>query len=167
MKKMSILKSSVIMIAGLLSLSTAISAEKEAAPAKKVIHGEYQDWRLISVSHRNDKKTLRAILGNDKAIEAVRKDTLKAWPDGAVIAKVVWQESTHPNWADAVVPGDFAAAEAMIKDSKKFAKTGGWGFGFWKDGKLEMHPEEKSATCFACHTVVKDHDYVFTAPALK
>lgn len=166
MKKIQTLTLGLSMMAGLLSLSTAISAEKEtSSPAMQ--HAEYLDWRLLSVSHRNDKKTLRAILGNDIAIEAVRKGKLKTWPDGAVIAKVVWKESTHPNWADAVVPGDFAAAEAMIKDSKKFAKTGGWGFGFWKKGKLEMHPEEKSATCFACHTAVKDSDYVFTVPAMK
>ncbi len=166
MKKTQILTLGLSVIAGLLSLSAAVSAEKEDS-AKKVVHGEYQDWRLLSVSHRNDKKTLRAILGNDKSIEAVRKGKLKLWPDGAVIAKLVWKESTHPNWSEAVVPGDFAAAEAMIKDSRKFAKTGGWGFGFWKDGKLEMHSKEKSETCFACHTAVKDNDYVFTFPALK
>lgn len=161
------LKVGLSIIIGALALSTAIAADKKEVPAKKTTHGEYQDWRLLSVSHRTDKNTLRAILGNDKAIEFARKGKSKTWPDGAVIAKVVWKERAHPNWAAAVVPADFAAAEAMIKDSKKYASTGGWGFGHWVDGKLEMHPKETSDTCFACHIPVKDNDYVYTFPALK
>lgn len=123
---------------------------------------EYIDWRLLSVSHRNDKKTLRAILGNDIAIKATREKKTQPWTDGAVIAKLIWKERNHPNWGAAIIPGDFFAAEAMIKDSKKYASTGGWGFGHWVKGKLEMHSEEKSKTCFGCHTAVKDNDYVFT-----
>ncbi len=130
-------------------------------------YGEYQNWRLLGVSHRQDKKTLRAILGNDTAIEAARKAQTKTWPDGAVLAKIAWKENTHSHWPQAIIPGDFEKAEAMIKDSKKYASTGGWGFAYWEGKKLIMHPEAKAKECFACHTAVKDNDYVFTAPALQ
>jgi len=145
-------------------LSATVSAETKTA---KPVHGEYIDWRLLSVSHREDKKTLRAILGNDKAIAAARKDQTKPWPDGSVLAKVVWKESIHPNWAQAIVPGEFASAEAMVKDSKKYADTGGWGFGHWEGNKLVMHEEAKAKECFACHMPMKDNDYVYTFGALK
>ncbi len=148
-----------------LTLSAAVWAEGGAA--KKPGKAIYKDWRLIGLSHRLENKTLRAVLGNDTAIDAARAGTTKPWPDGTVLAKVVWKERQHPNWPQAVVPGDFAAAEAMIKDSKKYAATGGWGFAHWVDNKLEMHEPETSAKCFACHTPMKDNDYVFTFDALQ
>ena len=170
MIKIPFLKIGLSLIIGLLSFSTIVSAEKkvEKETVKEVLN-EYQDWRLISVSHRTDKKTLRAILGNDTAITFARKGEKKAWTDGSVIAKIIWKERAHPNWATAIVPDITEAhkAEAMIKDSKLYAKTGGWGFGHWVDGKLKMHPKKKSDTCFACHQMVKDNDYVFTFSGIK
>ncbi len=151
-------------IVGLLSISMPVIAEKAPAADSKKMQGEYIDWRLLGVSHRNDKKTLRAILGNDIAIKAARKSDMQVWPDGSIIAKLIWKESVHSNWPAAIVPGEFSGAEAMIKDSKKFASTGGWGFGAWQDGVLTMHSKEKSATCFACHVPMKAQDYVYTVP---
>jgi hypothetical protein len=55
----------------------------------------------------------------------------------------------------------------MIKNSKKFPETEGWGFGRWDGKTLVMNDKEQSATCFACHTVMKDHDYVYTFPTLQ
>ena len=150
----------------LLTLSNAY-AETPAAKADKPVHGEYKDWRVLGVSHRTEKNTLRSIVGNDKAIEAARGGKINPWPDGAVIGKIVWAERPHPNWPSAIVPGAFSKAEAMIKDSKKFAETGGWGFGHWEGTKLVMNDKEKTATCFACHAPMKDHDYVYTTPALR
>jgi hypothetical protein len=149
-------------------LSTTVVAEtKSTENTSKPVHGDYRDWRLLAVSHREDKKTLRAILGNDIAIEAARKDQTKPWPDGSILAKVVWKESTHPNWPMAIIPGEFASAEAMVKDSVKYAGTGGWGFGQWQAGKLVMHEEAKAKECFACHTPMKYNDYVYTFSALQ
>lgn len=149
-------------------LSTTVLAEpKLPEDAAKPVHGAYIDWRLLAVSHREDKKTLRAILGNDTAIAATRADQTKPWPDGSILAKAVWKESTHPNWPQAIVPGEFASAEAMVKDSVKYASTGGWGFGRWEAGKLVMHEEAKAKECFACHTPMKHNDYVYTFSALK
>lgn len=154
------------LIATLTVLSTSVTVLAKDK-AKDHAESEYKDWRLITVSHRQDNNTLRAILGNDKAIKAARSEKLKSWPDGAVIAKLVWKEQAHPNWAKAIVPGEFKAAEAMIKDSKKYATTGGWGFAHWVKGQLKMHDQKTSNKCFGCHTIVKDKDYVFNSNAVK
>jgi hypothetical protein len=152
----------------MLMTATYLHAETPAAKADKpVVHGEYKDWLTLSVSHRLDKKLVRSVLGNDIAIKAARAGNTKPWPDGSIIAKVGWKEKTHPNWPQAIVPGEFAGAEAMVKDSKKYAETGGWGFGHWEGDKLVMNDKEKSATCFACHTPMKDADYVYTVPQLQ
>jgi hypothetical protein len=150
-----------------LALSLPAFAEKAAEKPAKAVHGEYIDWPVLGVSHRLDKKTLRAIVGNDVAIKAARSGNTSPWPDGSVIAKLVWKEKTHPNWPQAIVPGEFDGAEAMIKDSKKYAETGGWGFAHWVGKDLVMHEKEKAAACFACHLPMKDADYVYTAPALQ
>ncbi len=144
-----------------LTLLAAIPASAEA-PAAKTEHGAYEDWRLLGVSHRLDKHYVRAILGNDAAIAAARSGKTKPWPDGTIIAKVSWKEQTHAQWPQAVVPGEFAGAEAMIKDAKRFAATGGWGFAHWEGKNLVMNDAEKSAACFACHTIRQEQDYVFT-----
>lgn len=149
----------VILTALFLGLSANAFADKPS--------GEYKNWRLLSVSHRTDKQTLRAILGNDTAIESARAGK-NVWTDGSILAKVKWKESTHANWSAAIVPGEFEAAEAMVKDSKKYTTTGGWGFGKWQDGNLVMFDETKSKECFACHMVAEQkNDYVFTHSALQ
>lgn len=130
-------------------------------------HGEYQDWRLIGISHRLDKSTMRAIVGNDVAIKAVRESKTSPWPDGTILAKLVWQEKRHPNWPQAVIPGNMEKAEAMVKDSKKYAETGGWGFGRWEGKNLLMNDAVKSAACYACHLQMKDRDFVFTFTTQK
>ena len=152
-------------VASILTITT-VQAEIPAA-AEKPVYGDYKDWRVLGVSHRLDKKFVRAILGNNLAINAARSGKTKPWPDGTVIAKLSWKEQIHPNWPQAIVPGEFVGAEAMIKDSKKFPETGGWGFGHWEGKTLVMNDKEKSATCFACHTPMKDHDYIYTFPALQ
>lgn len=149
----------VILTTLVLGLSTNVFADKPA--------GDYKNWRLLSVSHRTDKQTLRAILGNDIAIESARAGKT-IWTEGSILAKVKWKESIHKNWSAAIVPAEFEAAEAMVKDSKKYASTGGWGFGKWQGDKLEMFDEAKSKECFACHTAAEQkNDYVFTHSALQ
>jgi Cytochrome P460 len=169
MKKLQYFNTVRIIGMTLLSLSAITNAAEVEHPSYTVkpVFGEYQDWSLLAVSHREDKKTLRAILGNDAAIAAARHGHTNPWPDGAVLAKVVWKESTHPNWPQAIVPGTFEKAEAMIKDSKKYATTGGWGFAYWEGKKLIMHEEAKAKECFACHAPMKAHDYVYTTSVLQ
>jgi hypothetical protein len=120
----------------------------------------YRQWELIAPSHVPGFDELRAILGNGVAMKAYRDGTLP-FPDGAVLAKLGWKHDPST-----VFPGDFVAGPAtsiqfMVKDSKRYAATGGWGFGKFIDGKPV--DEAEHAACFACHEArVKGHDYVFT-----
>jgi hypothetical protein len=138
-----------------------------AAPNGITLPDNYRDWRVIASSHRVDNQTLRVILGNDTAIEAARAGNTNPWPDGAILGKLVWKDSSHQQWEKATVPGEFVHAEFMFKDAQKYPATGGWGFARWKG--LDQQPYGDDATfvqeCFGCHTPVKGNDYVFTHPA--
>jgi hypothetical protein len=129
----------------------------------------YRDWKLVSVAHEaGNLNDIRAILGNDKAIEAYRQNK-QSFPDGAVIARLAWNYT--PSAENNKVFGrdqSFVAGSTpewylqfMVKDSKKYAATGGWGYAqFDKDGKPA--DEAKHRTCFPCHVPAKERDYVFT-----
>jgi hypothetical protein len=133
----------------------------------------FRDWRLISVNHLagGNLKQVRAQLGNDIAITAFREGKLP-FPDGTIIAALHWNEasSDENNKVLAVgFPGanlQSSVAESaqnvqfMVKDSKKYAATGGWGFGDFKNGKPGNQALHE--TCFPCHQPAKDRDYVFT-----
>jgi hypothetical protein len=142
-------------------------ADEETAPifAIKIPLG-YRDWRLISVAHEaGNLNDLRAVLGNDVAVAAYRDGKLP-FPDGAIIARLAW--SYVPSEENNKVfgrPQSFVAGapnnvQFMVKDSTKYASTGGWGFAQFKDGKPA--DEELLKTCFPCHVPVKARDYVFT-----
>src|SRR5277367_224724 len=126
----------------------------------------YRDWRLISVAHEEGNlNDLRALLGNDVAIKAYREATLP-FPDGTIIARLAWSyvPSEVNNKAfgrsQSFVAGSATNVQFMVKDSKKYAATGGRGFAQFKDGKLDL--EAKLNTCFPCHVPVKARDFVFT-----
>ncbi|MBI5098456.1 MAG: cytochrome P460 family protein [Nitrospirae bacterium] len=151
-------------------MGIAVAQQQKAQPAPNgiIMPEGYKDWRLIASSVRSDNNTMRVILGNDIAINAARSGKTNPWPDGTVFAKLVWKNKTHEKWPTATIPGDFVHAEFMIKDSKKYASTGGWGFARWLG--MEQKPYGKDAEfvqeCFGCHTPMKDNDYVFTHPAV-
>jgi hypothetical protein len=156
-----------VLLPGLLWLPTSGATDVLPAPNGITLPENYQDWRMIGSSSRIDNNTLRVILGNDIAIAAARAGNTNPWPDGAILGKLVWKDTTHTAWEKAVVPGEFVHAEFMFKDARKWSETGGWGFARWTG--LEQQPYGKDAgfvnECFGCHTPVKDNDYVFTHPA--
>jgi len=151
----------------LLAAGTLAGAAPAPAPNGIELPAGYRDWRMLGVSHRTDNSTLRVILGNPAAIEAARAGQTRPWPDGVILAKLVWKDAVHPAWAAATVPGEIVQAEFMVKDAEKYRDTGGWGFARWKG--LDQTPYGKDAgfvqECFGCHTPVRDNDYVFTHPA--
>lgn len=155
----------------LLALCGAGAAQAgEAVPANApnglAMPPFFKEWRVIGVSHRNDKQSLRVILGNPQAIEAARQGKTQPWPDGAILAKIAWKQSTLAEWPDAVVPGELQHAEFMVKDSAKYAATGGWGFGRWLGQALQPYGKDAAfdQECFQCHSLVKNRDLVFTRP---
>ena len=147
----------------------SLHADQEPTPIfVKEIPPGYRDWRLISVAHEaGNLNDLRAILGNDIAIKAYREGKLP-FPDGTIIARIAWDYvPSEENNKVFGRPQSFVAGapkngvQFMVKDSKKYAATGGWGFAqFNKDGKPA--DEAKLKTCFPCHEPVKARDFVFT-----
>jgi len=129
----------------------------------------YRDWKVVSVAHEaGDLNDIRAILGNDLAINAYRAGKLP-FPEGAIIGRIAWsyvpsEENNktfgRPQSFVAGAPTD-AYLQFMVKDSKTYAATGGWGYSsFDKDGKPS--PESAMTSCFPCHQAVKDRDFIFT-----
>jgi hypothetical protein len=126
----------------------------------------YRDWRLISVSHEGGNiNSIGAVLGNDVAIKAYREGKLP-FPDGTIIAavhyKYVPSEENNKVFgqAQSFVAGPATNVQIEVKDSKKYAATGGWGFGqFNSDGTLGTDAVMK--TCFPCHAKTA-RDFVFT-----
>ncbi|MGA8144656.1 MAG: cytochrome P460 family protein [Candidatus Acidiferrales bacterium] len=126
----------------------------------------YRQWELVSVAHEaGDLDDLRAILGNAVAVKAFRDGTLPL-PDGTIIARLAWKHvpSAENNKVfgrvQSFIAGPATNVQFMVKDSKKYATTGGWGFAQFKDGKPADEAVHK--TCFPCHEPAKEHDFVFT-----
>ena len=164
----------ILMLAIVIALSilaavpfSAKSADDESSPIFGVkIPLGYRDWRLISVAHEEGNlNDLRAILGNDVAIKASREGTLP-FPDGTIIARLAWNYSPLEESSKAfgrlqsfVAGPPKNGVQFMVKDSRKYASTGGWGFAQFDDGKPAA--EAVQNTCFPCHEIVKARDFVF------
>jgi hypothetical protein len=130
----------------------------------------YRDWKLIALDQLVTGKVdqLRVQLGNEIAIKAFKEGKVP-FPDGAIIAALHWNRvSSEDN--DKALAGTFPGAQSfvvgsavnvqfMVKDSKKYAATGGWGFADFKEGK--PGDEALHQACFPCHQPAKDHDFVF------
>lgn len=136
--------------------------EPSASPIYGVTLPEgYRQWELIAPALEDAPlNEIRSVLGNRIAVEAYRKKTLP-FPDGTILVKLAWKRAPSPEFATATVPGPATTVQVMVKDSTKYAATGGWGFGRFVNGKAV--DEAQHRTCFACHAArVKDRDYVFT-----
>ena len=165
-------------LAGAIATTAPVSGQSdgEAAPIYGIkLPQGYRDWRLISVKRLTGAggklKQLRAQLGNDIAIAAFREGKLP-FPDGSMIAALHWNEasSDFDNQAlaagfpdlglDSTFAGSAVNVQFMIKGSKKYAASGGWGYADFTNGKpgdTALHEK-----CFPCHSPAKDRDYVFT-----
>ena len=121
----------------------------------------YRQWELIAPALEDAPLgELRAVVGNEIALKAYKAGTLP-FPDGSILVKLAWKRTPSQEFAPASVPGPATTVQVMVKDSKKYLSSGGWGFGRFINGKPVDEAQHK--TCFACHeSRVKNHDYVFT-----
>lgn len=127
----------------------------------------YREWSLISVAREEGNlDDIRAVLGNAEAMKAYRAGRFP-FPDGTVIARLAWSlESSEENDRAFGQRQSFVAGHAknglqfMVKDAKRYAATGGWGYGQFDDGKAAE--VTKMNTCFPCHQAVEARDFVFT-----
>ena len=134
----------------------------------------YEEWQLVSISE--DGPLIAAILANPVMMDAYRAGVPgngKPFPDGAKMAKIHWNPKKSETFPAATVPGTLHDVDFMVKDSKRFADSGGWGYAvfdydagsdaFTPGTLADQPPQGNDAKCgFACHTVVKTRDYVFT-----
>jgi hypothetical protein len=146
--------------AGLLAGATAGSRDASPIYGVRLPEG-YRHWQLIAPAQEAEPlNELRAVLGNATAVEAYATQVLP-FPDGTVLAKLAWKHTQSPDFESASVPGAATTVQIMVKDSKRYAATGGWGFGRFIDGRPADEAQHK--TCFGCHEArARGHDYVFT-----
>ena len=135
----------------------------------------YEDWPVIAISENGGK--LAVIMGNPAMIDAYKQGVPangKPFPDGAKMAKIHWIPKTQETYpGQPMVPGTEHDVDFMVKDSKRFADSGGWGYAqfdydtasdtFSPATEADTPPQAHDAKCgFACHTIVQTRDYVFT-----
>jgi hypothetical protein len=134
----------------------------------------YETWQTISLSRT--EKVVAVILGNPVMIDAYRAGIPangKPVPDGAKMAKIHWQPKPNQLFPTATVPGELVNVDFMVKDIKRFADSGGWGYAvfdynapsdtFTPGTTAGTPPQGNDAKCgFACHTAARTRDYVFT-----
>ena len=127
----------------------------------------YEDWAMAS-SARTDE-VLKVIVANPAMIKAYKAGVPgngQPFPDGSMIVKLQWKpkKSTEAQFV-VDVPDVFTQAFVMEKDSKRFPKTGGWGYAVFNydavSDKFSADPKSLSDCGNACHTVVKAKDYIF------
>ncbi|HEX6879104.1 MAG TPA: cytochrome P460 family protein [Terriglobales bacterium] len=161
----------LVMVAGVGGIVTSTTSRQRNADSNSSIPGietpsGYRDWKLISVAHEEGKlNDIRAILGDELAVKTYREGKLP-FPDGAIIARLAWNyvSSDENNKIfgrqQSFIAGAPTNFQFMVKDSSKYATTGGWGFAQFVEGK----PDKKAdlSTCFGCHEPVKARDFVFT-----
>ena len=161
----------VVLLVGVVATIAPVTghADREAKPVfVTTIPPGYRDWKLISVAHEEgDLNSLGAILGNDVAIKAYREGRLP-YPDGTIIAALHFRHTSSEEnnkvfgRAQSFVPGSPTNVQFMVKDSRTYAATGGWGFGHFNAGDGKPADEAFMKPCFPCHAQVKDRDLVFT-----
>ncbi len=178
-KKSMLISSGVTTALAVLCAEVAISAQDRYT--LKVPNGlafsefkGYETWQVIAVSNGG---LLAVIVGNPAMIAAYKDGAPgngKPFPDGARMAKIHWvaqKADTVPG--QPLMPTTLHDVDFMVKDSKRFADSGGWGYAefeydaatdaFRPGTTTDQPPQANDAKCgFACHTVAKNRDYVFT-----
>jgi hypothetical protein len=171
----------IAIIAGVLAVAGGWAMSAQDKYTVKVPNGlafsefrGYEAWQVVSISQNGSK--IAAILANPVMIDAYRAGVPsngKPFPDGAKLAKIHWNPKKMEAFPTAMVPGTQHDADFMVKDSKRFADSGGWGWAAFEydaasdtftPATMANHPPQgDDAKCgFACHTIVKTRDYVFT-----
>src|SRR6186713_1735523 len=137
----------------------------------------FEDWATVAVSQAGD--LIEVIVANPVMIKAYRggiPGNGKPFPDGSKMAKIHWKPEKSAEAPDPTtrIPGTLHDVDFMVRDSKRFTDSGGWGWGafnydattdtFTPATLADQPPQGNDAKCgFACHTIVAKKDYVFTA----
>jgi len=152
------------------AVATLARADNQSVPDAAAIPAGYREWKLITVAREEGKlDDVRAILGNDIAIKAAQEGKAP-FPDGTIIARLAWSFDSLAQSTQAFgQPQSHVAGQPkngvqfMVKDSSKYVATGGWGYVQFDGGKPSNSAAQR--TCFACHSIVKERDFVFNGYA--
>ena len=184
-RMLAIVMVAVSSVAGVLAVlgGGAIFAQ-DAGPAKYTVRVPnglefsefrgYESWQTVSISH--NEKAVAVILANPVMIGAYQSGIPgngKPFPDGSKMAKIHWLPRKHETFANTTVAGGLHDVDFMVKDAKRFADSGGWGWAAFKYNaasdtftpftQADDPPQANDAKCgLACHTIVRARDYVFT-----
>jgi len=154
-------------VLGHVAYANGVASDGARAPIFGIgLPAGYRDWSVISVAHEaGNNNDLRAVLGNDIAIKAYRAGKLP-FPDGTIIVRLAWsyvpseQNNKVFGRAQSFVAGSPINVQVSVKDSRKWASTGGWGFAQFNNG--QPADEAVIKTCAPCHVPAKDNEFVFT-----
>lgn len=173
MKRTTSLLIAIATLAGVVTFTATTSRHATAQEAEpifvKTIPPGYRDWKVVSVAHEagalND---IRAVIGNDIAIKAYREGK-QSFPEGAIVGRIAW--AYVPSAENNKIFGQeqsFVAGsptdtylQFMVKDSKKYAATGGWGYSSF-DKDLKPTDDASMKKCFPCHQAITDRDFIFS-----
>jgi hypothetical protein len=171
----------IVFVGVLISVLVALATAAQDKYTVKVPNGlafsefrGYEAWQIVSISQ--DGPLVAAIVANPVMISAYQAGVPgngKPFPDGSKMAKIHWTPKKMDVFPAATVPGAQHDVDFMVKDSKRFADSGGWGYAvfdydtasdtFTPGTTADKPPQGNDAKCgFACHTRVKTRDYVFT-----
>jgi hypothetical protein len=155
----------IAVCAGALVMIAASQGGPASSQSEIRLPAGYRDWKLISVAHEaGGLNDIRAVLGNDAAVKAYREGKLP-YPDGAIIARLAWnyvpseENDKVFGHQQSFVAGAPTNVQLMVKDSKRYAATGGWGYAQFTHGKADRIVAKD---CYSCHEPAKGQDFLFT-----
>lgn len=122
-----------------------------------------KNWKLVTVRYREDSGELRFVYANDLAYQSMQELNPK-YPEGSVFAKIGLLSEDDPSFPSSKVPSGTKRYQFMVKDSKKYPSTDGWGYALF-DGEGRLFNEDlatKTQGCVACHRIVPERDFVFS-----
>lgn len=147
-----------------------ISNHQEKVKMNDISFDDFKDfplkWKLVTVRYRLDSKELRLIYANTKAWDGLKKLNPK-YEDGAVFGKIAFTAESDPAFASSLTPHGVKRYQLMVKNSKKYSDTDGWGYALFNEdgGLFNEDMKVKTMACAACHRIVPERDYVFARAA--
>ena len=123
------------------------------------------DWHLVTTRYRSDNGEQRFVYANDLAYDAMKEGSM-IFPDGAALGKLAFLATEDPQFPNSFEPSNYTRLQIQVKDSKRFKELDGWSYYIHMDSGELIPAEDKAnnAACHACHTLVADKDFVFSAP---
>jgi hypothetical protein len=188
MKHMNVVRAGLVLAIGVSGLAGICLTAQQNKDTVQVTNGlalsefkGYEDWQSVAPSYTGAANVMRLMVANPVMINAYREGIPangKPFPDGSRMAKILWrpkQLTDAPFSASTpdTVPGSLKELEFIVKDSKRFPDTHGWGYAAFNydpaTDKLtpvslkDNPPQGNDAKCgAACHTIAASTDYVFT-----